>query len=108
MIAYSFLTMFFVMAGVNIFLVFQIRAKERSLEGRSAHFKSFKREKRTLAIILFFFELSYLLRFFWDDIFAPEIADSFAREIVYDLIAFADGLAFTALLIFHKNNFTER
>ena len=58
-LSYTVLLMFLLMAAVNIALFCQIRAKEKSLY-------HFRREQKTLLIILAFFELSYLLRFIWD------------------------------------------
>ena len=66
--AYTFLTMFFLMAAVNIFLLIQIRARNRvqMMRGHAAASYAFKREQWTLATILLFFELSFFTRFLWD------------------------------------------
>ena len=59
---YMFLALFFVMLIVNIDLLWQIRKKEKSLIENSL-----KREKCVLITVLFLFELSYLLRFIFNE-----------------------------------------
>ena len=68
----------------------------------------FKKEQCTLATILVFFELGFLSRFVWDAILAELLFNEekwFAICMVYDLIAYLEGLSFSALLLFHRNNF---
>ena len=107
-IGYSYLLLFVIMAAVNVLLVIQIRAKERSAAGSDAP-QSFYREKRNLSIILFFFELSYLVRFLWDKFISPALYDAnaplFYYALLYDLMAYAEGLAFMVLLLQHSCNF---
>ena len=95
------------MATVNIALMFQIRANLKLLGARNTY--SFKREKYNLAIILFFFELSYGLRFIWDKFIEENFAyDSFKYCISFDIICYVDALSLTALLLFHNKNFKEQ
>ena len=107
-IGYSYLTLFILMASVNIFLLVQIRAKNQSQIGGSNHQEQFRREKFNLSVILIFFELSYLLRFVWD-VFIADVYDSdvFYYELGYDTMAYAEGLAFMALLLQHNRNFKQ-
>ena len=69
--------------------------------------QAFKREKRTLMTILFFFELSYLVRFAIGWVFADVNQSNFTFEdyIIVDLAFMTDGFALLALLIFHYKNF---
>ena len=60
-LAYVNLLMFFLLASVNIVLIYQIRTKQYGLLSTVL-----RREQRTLLIILVFYELSYLLQFAWD------------------------------------------
>ena len=94
------------MATANTALMLQIRAMNQKSSGTAPYF--FRREKCTLAIILIFFGLSYLVRFVWDE-FLHELLCSleslFFNWLVYDLIGYIDGLSFAALLLFHKSNF---
>ena len=67
---------------------------------------SFKKESCTLTVTLFFFELSYLSRFLWDQ-FAKNILTyrSFANDMLYDVSLYLDVLPFIGLLLFHYKNF---
>ena len=62
-------------------------------------------------IILFFFELSFLFRFVFDSIIAPQITKNyenwsyFQTEFTYDIVVFTEGLSFIFLLFFHFKNF---
>ena len=93
------------MATANITLILHLRNMNRNNYGRATY--SFKREQRTLAIILVFFGLSYLIRFIWDAYLEAKIRSEsiFEFEMVYDLVNFADGVSFAALLLFHNKNF---
>ena len=97
------------MASVNIFLLVQINAKNRSQVGGSNNQEQFRREKSNLSVILIFFELSYLMRFIWDKFIADASDLSlFYYELGYDMMAYAGGLAFMALLLQHNRNFMQR
>ena len=109
--SYFYLIMFIMMASVNVLLVILIRVKERSLGGIRDQF-TFKKEKCNLAIILFFFELSYLLRFIWDnfieELLLPEDEvdqSMFPYSLAYDSLVYVEGLAFMTLLLQHTCNF---
>ena len=70
----------------------------------------FKKERYTLAIILFFFELSYGLRFVWDVLIysgSDNTSKGFGYYLAFDMVGFVDSLSFTALLLFHRKNFRE-
>ncbi len=58
-------------------------------------------------MILAFFEISYLIRFVWDDYLNENLYDgsNFYYELSYDLVGYADGMSFVALLLFHRSNF---
>ena len=64
-IAYSYLAIFFIMVSVTLFLVNQTKA-ERRVELGLQESASFEKENRTLIITLFFFSMSYGLRFYYD------------------------------------------
>jgi len=72
-IGYSFLATFVLMASVNVFLIQQIRAKNRAL-GQTTNL--FRKEECRLFLIVFCFELSFALRFIWD---------AFLEEAMIDL-----------------------
>ena len=71
---------------------------------------SFKRETYNLAIILFFFELDFGLRFVWDKfIYSAALDDkeTFGFALGFQLVCLVDALSFSALLMFHYMNFKE-
>ena len=99
---YMFVGLFFLMLIVNIDLMLQIRKKERSLMKNSL-----KREKCLLMTILFFFELSYLLRFIYNS-WGSNLYDEnkfFRFLILEDLTYVFEAVSFLALVGFHFKNF---
>ena len=62
-----FFAIFVLIAVVNIALLIQINKSNK--EVRNISDRAFKRERRTLITILFFFEVSYLVRFTVDMLF---------------------------------------
>ena len=97
--------MFFIMAAVNILLICVMRKRKNSTLNRSSS-DDFKKESCTLNIMLFFFELSYLFRFFWDQYLHKIWKEkSFAYRTAYDVSLYIDVLPFIALLLFHWKNF---
>ena len=99
---YMFLALFFVMLIVNIDLLWQIRKKEKSLIENSL-----KREKCVLITVLFLFELSYLLRF----IFNEQGTDLLEKKEYFKFLLWQDvsytfeAVSFLALIVFHYKNF---
>ena len=96
------------MATLNIILAFQVRANLKLLGTRSTY--SFSKEKYALVMILFFFELSYGLRFVWDVLIysgSDNTSKGFGYYLAFDMVGFVDSLSFTALLLFHRKNFRE-
>ena len=93
------------MATLNIYLLLLLKAKNR-IQGQQIY--NFDREMRTLTIVLFFFELSYLSRFLWDEFAITFINGNyeFGYFMLYDAITLCDGMSFLAILVFHKRNFT--
>ena len=54
--------------------------------------------------------MSYLSRYVFDEFFNAKLieqGDAFKFWLSYDLILYAEGLAYVALLLFHKSNFKE-
>ena len=104
--AYLFLVLFILMLAANTALMLQIRTMNRKKAGTGSYI--FRKEKCTLAIILIFFGLSYLIRFVWDEFLNAllmELEWYFIVELGYDIVCFFDGLSLAALLLFHKSNF---
>ena len=104
--AYTILILFILMTAANIVLIIQIRKINKSFSNSAAY--HFKKEKFTLAIVLAFFGLSYLFRFLWDEFLGFKLLNldnDFYFFLVYDIVIYADGLSFTALLLFHRSNF---
>ena len=95
------------MAVSYLMLLVEIK-RQISLNGRDC--KEFSREKWTLLTILFFFELSYLIRFLEDKQWLGVHYDEnlFAFLFVVDLMYILDGISMLALLIFHYRNFKIR
>ena len=62
--AFIFLGIFLLMLSVNIWLACQIHKKNQLMGTSLDH--TLKREQRLMAVVLFFFELSYLARFIQD------------------------------------------
>ena len=105
-LANLFLFLFILMGSLNIFLLLQLRAKNRIL---GPHSYGFSREKLTLGLILLFFELSYLARYVWDKFGATQLAN--AEEwgiycISFSTVLLFEGLSLLALLLFHLKNFS--
>ena len=69
---------------------------------------------RVLGVTLFFFGLSYLVRFIWDNFqkFIFNLEDEnyqvFKYEISYLVVVTIDGLSFLALLTCHFFNFKSK
>ena len=63
-LGYFFFAIFVLMGAVNVFLIAQMRYKNRALQQDN---NIFIHEQRRLLLILFFFETSYLSRFIWDE-----------------------------------------
>ena len=107
-LAYSFLAMFFIMSGSNIFLALQTRAKNnrRTLQSEMRLSASLRKEKVTLGVIFFFFALSYGLRFVFVGFISPKLMkkkhDYFLNYILYALLTAVEGLAFMAILLNHR------
>lgn len=103
---YAILILSILMTAANIVLIIQIRKINKNFSNRATY--HFKKEKFTLAIILAFFGLSYLFRFLWDEFLGFRLLNldnDFYFFLVYDIVSYADGLSFTALLLFHRSNF---
>ena len=64
-----------------------------------------------LGLTLFFFELSYAIRFLWDkcayEVIVEKNNNLFAYYLMYDIVTFFDGMSFFALLYCHFKNFRE-
>ena len=105
--AYSFLTLFILLGVANIALLVSIRAKNK-IQNHLTY--QFKKEQRTLLIILFFFEMSYGFRFFIDSLVLTgwTCQNSFKVFLQYDIMCFCDGLSFLPLLLFHNKNFQSQ
>ena len=104
--AYAVLILFILMTAANVVLIIHIRIMNKNLSNNAID--NFKKEKFTLAIILAFFGLSYLFRFLWDEFLGFKLLNlnnEFYFFLVYDIVSYADGLSFTALLLFHRTNF---
>ena len=60
---------------------------------------------------MIFFELSYLMRFLWDEIFNKMLMKDDSTLYSYLMLAqtvlILDGVSFLVLLLFHRMNFTE-
>ena len=58
-----------------------------------------------------FFELSYLMRFLWDEIFNKLLMKSYSTLYSYLMLAqtvlILDGVSFLVLLLFHRMNFAD-
>ena len=107
--AFSYLSMFFLFAAVNILLLCVMRERKK-LALRSSYDQtySFRRESCTLKITLFFFEVSYLSRFLWDIWIVEYLTElSFAYGFCYDMSLYIDVLPFIGLLLFHYKNFRQ-
>ena len=94
------------MGIANVALMLQLRAMNQRLWDRATGV--FRKEQCTLIITLVCFELSYLIRFVWDEYLAYklyELATCFQCELVYDLLSYFEALSFVALLLCHKRNF---
>ena len=111
--ALAFLLELVLLASLNIALFIQIRIKNQ----KSIQTYHFKKEQRTLAIILIFFELSYGIRCFWssyvnhrtEKVLNSRNYDAFymifmGSQLVYSL----DGITFFVLLLFHYRNFRTK
>ena len=105
--AFVFLAMFILMGAVNIALMYQIWARNREVRNTSEI--KFKKEQRTLTIILFLFELSYLSRFVVNLAFVEETQNNFSYKnlVAVDFAFMLDGLALFALMFFHYKNFKQ-
>ena len=61
-----------------------------------------------LGVTLFFFGFGYLLRFIWDLFLIPlfvENTNEFSLCFVFDIVCFAEGIAFLILMLYHRRNF---
>ena len=86
--------------------------KKALLLGNLSSDYNFKQEFCTLKITLFFFELSYLSRFIYDQFLYNVFYDcenqkeeAFAFVITFDACLYLDVLPFIGLLLFHLKNF---
>lgn len=105
-LGYSFLAIFILMAAANICLLILVGSDLRVQQGRKVSI--FKREKTTLLTILFFYEISYLLRFLEDVCQIVDYKDDLFTYLIFiDVMFIFDGLSLLALLIFHFVNFKE-
>ena len=105
-IAFSFLTLFIMMAAVNIVLFRMFRKQSNMLDSELNYFY---KEQCILTTVLVFFEFSYVFRFlyseFLDNANLNEDSNLFAKWVLFDLTILVDGLSFAALLTFHYKNF---
>ena len=109
-VAYNFLAMFLIMASVTLFLVSQTQTKRR-VELGIQETASFKKENWTLVITLFFFSLSYGLRFAYDgflESYFENRGERFSSYFTYACLSFAEGTTFMAVLLCHNKNFKIR
>ena len=98
------------MICVNIYLLVQTRAENRRKMGIGVTV-SFRKENLVLGIVLFFFSLSYLVRFIWDEFLFEHFNGSgemFGIFLGYDIVYYIDGMTFLALLLLHRNNFKAK
>ena len=98
------------MASVTLFLLNQTNAKRRVELGLQKA-ASFKKENLTLVITLFFFSVSYGLRFAYDGFLVAYLFNKelvFALDFVYAIIFLFEGTTFMAILLYHNQNFKVR
>ena len=92
---------------VTLFLVRQTKAEKRVELGLHAK-ASFRRENLALVIILFFFCLSYGIRFVFNVYLDDHWLDRgkwFAWYLTIDIISLGEGTSFMAVLLYHSKNF---
>ena len=101
------LFMFFFMGIVFIFLLRVMRKKKKMAQLRNGGIAySFRKEFRSLKIILFFFELSYFFEFLWDQYFDKLLFyNYFAYLLSFDVSLYIDAVQFLVFLLFHCKNF---
>lgn len=109
-VGWSFFVIFFIMAAVNAFLIYWMKKKDRLLKQ-----EIFGTERKKLLLVLFFFELSYLVRFVWDTFYVykwtvkgKETGDYFELITVSDAVYMVDGLSFACLLLLHRISFGKQ
>ena len=98
------------MASVTLFLLSQTKAKRR-VELGIQETASFKKENWTLVIILFFFSISYGLRFVYDGFLIAtwkERNAEFATNFLYAIMNSFEGITFMTVLLYHNKNFKIR
>ena len=107
--AYSYLVMFLLMASVQILFILVLRRKRQAALFRSSESTNeLRKESCKLNAIMFFFELSYLSRFFWDMYEKNSERSEYGYVIVYDVSLYLDVLPFIGLLLLHHSNFKQR
>ena len=104
---YGCLALFVLMAGANLALIYYTKKYNKTLSVNSTNL--FRRELCTQTLILIGFELSYLIRFAWD---AYLVNSTFNKNnmfnfwLAFDIVNYAAGLTYAALLLFHRKNFS--
>ena len=64
-----------------------------------------------MGIILIFFEMSFFVRFLWDDYLEEKINNNgtiFTYLMVNEIVVVFEGLSFSTLLMFHFINFRRQ
>ena len=98
--------MFIVMGCVNLFLMLQIK-RFRKLSPSLVEDKAFKKEQKTLVIVLVIFEISYFTRFLAEELLFEDLTlNNLFMVLTIGCVAFIfDGVSFLVLLIVHYRNF---
>ena len=109
-VGWTFFVIFFLMAAVNAYLVYWMKKKDRLLKQ-----EIFGTERKKLLLVLFFFELSYLVRFVWDTFYVYDLTvegkktgDYFELILVSDAVYMVDGLSFACLLLLNRISFGKK
>ena len=100
---YIFLTLSILMVSVNIDLLLQMKQSQSNFIQYS-----FRSEKSVLITVLFFFELSYIVRTSFDMIgwrLLEELNDAFAYYVFQDITYILEAASFLTLFLFHYKNF---